>query len=52
MNCTLLNIDTKVTQKNKKQYDLIIEYCKVQILSANVNLPSKQTTKIHETTNK
>ena len=32
----------------KKQYDVIIKYCTVQILGAKNDLPYKQTTKIHK----
>ena len=52
MNCTLLNNNTKVIQKNKKQYDVTIKYCRVQLFSAKVNLSSKQKTKIYKTTSK
>ena len=52
MNCTLLNSNKKVIKKNKKHYDVIIEYCRVQIFRAKINLPSEQTTKVYKTTNK
>ena len=52
MNCTLLNNNTKVIQKNKKQYDVTIKYCRVQLFSAKVNLSSKQKTKIYKSTSK
>ena len=29
----------------KKHYEVIIKYCRVQTLSAKIDLPSKQTTK-------
>ena len=41
MNSILLKNNTKVIQKNKKHYDVIILYCTVQIFSAEINLPSK-----------
>ena len=36
--------------KQKKHYDHIIKYFIVKIFSPKINLPSKQTTKIHKTT--
>ena len=39
-----------IQKSYKKNYDLNSKYCTVQILNAKVNLPSKQTTKIHKTT--
>ena len=35
---TLVNRDEKVIQKNRKQYDVRIEYCTLQIFSANSEL--------------
>ena len=41
----------QILYKNKTQYDIIIEYCTVQILGAKIDLPFKQTTKIHKNYN-
>ena len=37
--------------KIKTQYDITIKYYKVQIFGTKIDLPSKQTTKIHKNHN-
>ena len=44
----LVNVNAKVIQKIN---DVIIEYCKVQVFGAKMDLPSKQTTKINKNHN-
>ena len=44
---TLLNRDAQDIQKTKTKYDVSIESCTVQKFSAKIDLPFKQTTKIH-----
>ena len=39
------------TKKHKSQYDVTIESCTVQKFSAKIDLPFKQTTKIHKNHN-
>ena len=47
----LVNRDAKVIQKTKKQYDVRIEYCALQIFGAKIFRLTKQTTKFHKNHN-
>ena len=41
MSSNLLKVIQIYTKKNKKHYKVIFYYCRVQMFSAKINLPSK-----------